>query len=176
MQNKMKQKLAHLMHFPGMRPLMRLGIQLVVPRHRVGIALVALDEQERVFMLKHVFHPDAPWGLPAGWLNRHENPAHGILRELYEETGLTAKLGPPINIGHHPEAKHIGIVYLGEIEPGELCLSHEILEAKWFSLDELPDKILPFTQESIDTAVSMHRLIKNKMNSNGHLAGEKVEK
>lgn len=176
MNNSIKQKMARFMHIPGVRWVMGLGIRLIVPRHRVGIALVAVDDAERVFMLKHVFHPTAPWGIPAGWLNRNENPSHGILRELYEETGLTAKLGPPISIGYHPEAKHIGIVYLAEIEPGELCLSHEILEAKWFSLDELPAKILPFTQESIDTAVSMHRLIKNQMNKNKYLAGEKVEK
>ncbi len=174
--SNIKRRMARLMHIPGVQQFMRFGIKLVVPRHRVGVALVALDNEERVFMLKHVFHPQAPWGLPAGWLNRNENPSHGILRELYEETGLTAKLGPPISIGYHPEAKHIGIVYLGEIEPGELCLSHEIIAAKWFSLTGLPDKILPFTQESIDTAVSMHRLIKNQMNNNGHLAGEKVEK
>ena len=147
------------MHIPGMQPLMRLGVKLVVPRHRVGVALVALDEEERVFLLKHVFHPVAPWGLPAGWLAKNENPADGILRELYEETGLHADLGPPISIGHHPEAKHIGIVYLATIHQAPIMLSNEIIDAKWFSLNELPDKILPFTQESIETAVSMRRMM-----------------
>ena len=162
--SKMKLIMARIMHIPGMQPLMRLGIKLVVPKHRVGVALVALDEAERVFLLKHVFHPSAPWGLPAGWLAKNENPAEGILRELHEETGLRAKLGPPISIGHHPEAKHIGIVFLAEIEPAPLQFSHEIIDADWFSLDELPDKILPFTRESIETAVSIHRMLQQNQN------------
>ena len=169
--------MARFMHIPGIQHVMRLGIKIIVPKHRVGVALVAFDETERVFMLKHVFHPTAPWGLPAGWLEKNENPSQGILRELYEETGLTAQIGPPISIGHHPDANHIGIVYLAEIKPGSLCLSNEILEAKWFPLTELPDKILPFTQESIETAVSMHRMIGQQNNRMGttsmHNNGEK---
>lgn len=151
--------MARVMHIPGMQPLMRLGIKLIVPRHRVGVALVALDEDERVFMLNHVFHPTAPWGLPAGWLEKGESPASGALRELYEETGLRATIGPPIDIGYHPENNHIGIVFLAEIESGSITLSNEIIEAKWFSIAELPDKILPFTRQSIEAAVSMHRMM-----------------
>ena len=173
------------MHLPGMQPLMRLGIKLIVPKHRVGVALVAIDEAERVFLLHHVFHPIAPWGLPAGWLEKNESPSSGILRELYEETGLKAKIGPPIDIGYHPENKHIGIVFLAQIEPGPITLSNEIIEAKWFSIAELPDKILPFTRESIEAAVSMHRMMQQQhmyesalsdMNKIATVQGEKVEK
>ncbi len=159
MRNRIKHKTAHLMHLPGMQQLIRLGVRLIVPKHRIGVALVALDEKENVFMLKHVFHPIAPWGLPAGWLEKKESPAEGILRELYEETGLRATLEAPINIGYHPQANHIGIVYLAKIEMAPIQLSNEILAAKWFPSDDLPAKILPFTQESIETAVTMHRML-----------------
>lgn len=149
--------MARLMHFPGMSTMMRLGIKLVVPRYRIGVALVALDDAERVFLLRHVFHPAAPWGLPAGWLNRKERPADGILRELREETGLTAVLGQPLSIDYDKYSDHIGIVYRGRIQPGELRLSAEILEARWFPIDEIPEEMLPFTREVIDTAATLEK-------------------
>ena len=78
--------------FPFVNYFMAWGIRLVVPKQRIGAGLVALDEEDRVLLLRHVFHPYTPWGIPGGWLNRHEAPADGVLRELKEETGLTAVL------------------------------------------------------------------------------------
>ncbi len=149
--------MARLMRLPGMEWGMRLGVKMVVPRHRIGVALVALDDENRVFLLRHVFHPAAPWGLPAGWLERKESPADGILRELREETGLTAVLGQPLSIEYSDTANHIGIVYTGQIRPGALRLSGEILDAKWFAPDKIPDDVLPFTRDMIKTAAAMKR-------------------
>lgn len=149
--------MARLMYLPGMAWAMRLGVKIIVPRHRIGVALVALDEENRIFLLRHVFHPAAPWGLPAGWLERKESPADGILRELREETGLTAVLGQPLSIDYSDTANHIGIVYTGQIQSGKLQLSAEILDARWFPVDQIPDDILPFTRDIIETAVAMKR-------------------
>ncbi|NKQ35940.1 MAG: NUDIX domain-containing protein [Chloroflexi bacterium] len=150
-----KHTMARLMYLPGMAWAMRWGVKIVVPRHRVGVALVALDDENRVFLLHHVFHPAAPWGLPAGWLERKESPADGILRELREETGLTAVLGQPLSIEYSDIANHIGIVYTGRIQPGTPQLSGEILAAEWFPVDQLPDDMLPFTRDMIETAVAV---------------------
>ena len=152
-----KRAMARLMYLPGVAWVMRLGIKMVVPRHRIGVALVALDNENRVFLLRHVFHPAAPWGLPAGWLKRKENPADGILRELREETGLTAVLGQPLSIEYSHTAGHVGIIYAGQILPGVPQLSAEILEAGWFPVDQIPDGVLPVTREMIETAVAMKR-------------------
>ncbi len=152
-----KRIMARLMYLPGMAWAMRLGVKIIVPRHRIGVALVALDEENRIFLLRHVFHPAAPWGLPAGWLERKESPADGILRELREETGLTAVLGQPLSIDYSDTANHIGIVYTGQIQSGKLQLSAEILDARWFPVDQIPDDILPFTRDIIETAVAMKR-------------------
>ncbi|MCA9977389.1 MAG: hypothetical protein KC413_16635, partial [Anaerolineales bacterium] len=51
-----KQQMARLVRLPFMNWLMYLGIYLVVPRHRVGVTAVALDDQQRVLLLRHVFH------------------------------------------------------------------------------------------------------------------------
>jgi ADP-ribose pyrophosphatase YjhB (NUDIX family) len=133
------------------------GIKVVVPQKRIGVAIVLLDETEQVLLLHHVFHPFAPWGVPGGWLGRNEAPAAGGLRELREETGLTAVLGPVISVEYETKPNHIEIAYLAWVESGTLSLSAEIIEAKWFPVDQLPDGMLPFVRTAIETAVCINR-------------------
>jgi 8-oxo-dGTP diphosphatase len=125
-------------------------------RHRVGVAAVVLDEQRRVLLLKHVFHPAAPWGLPGGWLERDEAPAAAVLRELKEETGLTAVLGPVVHMTHEARPPHIGIAYLAHTVRGELRLSSEIIDAAWYAVDALPTPLLPFVRQAISAAITRH--------------------
>ena len=145
------------MRLPLLRQLMLWGMKLMVPRQRIGVSMIALDDQERVFLLKHVFHPTVPWGPPGGWLGRDEAPATGVLRELYEETGLTAEIGPVVHMALEENPSHIGVAYLAQIQPGPLKLSAEILEAAWFPSDDLPLPQYSFTQQAIKTAVQLHR-------------------
>ena len=133
-----KKRLARLVRFPLIRQFMVWGIFLTVPKQRIGVAIVALDEEQRVFLLRHVFHPYAPWGLPGGWLNRNEDPEVGALRELMEETGLSAEIGPVMLIARGESPSHTTIVYKADLKPGKMKLSLEILEAGWFAVDELP--------------------------------------
>lgn len=131
------------------------AVRLLVPRHRVGVAAVAINRQGEVLMLRHVFHPQAPWGLPGGWLNRGEDPANGVMRELAEETGLTGRVGPLVYSGYEPKPPHIGLAYLASVQPGMMTLSNEILEAGWFAPGDLPRPLLPFVRRSIDSALAV---------------------
>ncbi len=114
--------------------------------------LAALDEEGRVLLLRHVFHPHTPWGLPGGWLNQGESPAEGILREIKEEMGVTAVLHSTIHIAAQTRPPHIGIAYLGRIQPGPMTLSAEIIEAGWFPPNEMPDPLSAFTKDAIKAA------------------------
>lgn len=145
--------MARLVRIPLFHGLMRLAIHLVVPRHRIGVTAVALDDQQRVLLLRHVFHPHVPWGLPGGWLNRGEDPMTGALRELREETGLTADIGPALHISRDPHPWHITIAFAVRLHPGNMSLSPEIIEADWFAIDNLPE-LFPFMRAAIETAVS----------------------
>ncbi|RMG99276.1 MAG: NUDIX domain-containing protein [Chloroflexi bacterium] len=149
---KWKRRVARVVQIPLVRHLMLWGIRVVVPRHRVGVAVVLLDDDERVLLLRHVFHPSTPWGLPGGWLGGHESPADGALRELKEETGLTAVLGPTIHVTYGVNPSHIGIAYLGKLTSHQITLSPEIIEARWFPIDNLPTPMLPFTIGAIHAA------------------------
>jgi len=131
---------------------MQLGITLVVPRQRIGVGLVAINEEGDVLLLQHVFHPFTPWGLPGGWLKRNEHPKDGVLRELQEETGLYGVVDRPILVNYDSHPPHIGIAYRGKIISGEISLSPEIMAARWFADDELPSSLDPFVRQAIQAA------------------------
>lgn len=150
--------MARAVQIPVLHHLMGWAIRLIVPRRRVGISLVVLNQSNQILLLRHVFHPVTPWGLPGGWLNKNEAPAVGVLRELHEETGLTAKLGPVIHVAGENKPNHISIAYVGytdHLQP--IKLSSEILEAVWFDQKHLPTSLNPFVQQAIQAALAIQR-------------------
>lgn len=149
--------MARWMHIPGLHRLMVWAIYLIVPRHRVGINLVVLNEHGQILLLKHVFHPYAPWGLPGGWLNRGEAPQDCALRELREETGLTAVLDQVLVLQRNSEMPQLGAIYLAFAQTQPLQLSSEIIEARWFDPDALPQPLTAITKKAITTAVTRIR-------------------
>jgi 8-oxo-dGDP phosphatase len=62
--------------------------------HPGSVAVVALDEEERVLVLSQYRHPvrQKLWEIPAGLLDvPGENPLHAARRELYEEAHVEAE-------------------------------------------------------------------------------------
>lgn len=153
-----KEQLAALIRHQPFRWLMAGAVRLVVPSHRIGVALVAFNAEGEVLLLRHVFHPEIPWGLPGGWLTRNENPVAGLIREVREETGLEATVGPPALIAHRKNPSHLAMAYLGWVKPGPLTLSAEILEARWFSLSDLPQPEHPLTRQAASAAEPLRAL------------------
>lgn len=148
------------MRVPLLNHLMAWGVRLTVPRRRVGVALVLLNRDRQVLLLRHVFHPAVPWGLPGGWLNRRETPAAGAIRELREETGLSADLGSVVHIDGEARPDHIAIAYVGySDQPEKIRLSPEIIEAAWFDANQLPTPLNPFVQKAIQAALAEERAI-----------------
>ncbi|MFJ8661820.1 NUDIX domain-containing protein [Streptomyces sp. NPDC093795] len=62
--------------------------------HPGSVAVLALDEEDRVLLLKQYRHPvrQKLWEIPAGLLDvPGENPLHAAQRELYEEAHVKAE-------------------------------------------------------------------------------------
>ena len=154
-----KERLSRVVRWPLMTRLMRLGIWVFAARQQVGVHAVAFDPQGRVLVLRHVFHPARPWGLPGGWLGTRERPEEAVVRELREETGLHGTVGPPLWIERSLRPSHLTIAYLMEVTPGPLTLSSEILEARWCTPDDLPASMYEFNRQAIDAGLRLRRLL-----------------
>lgn len=155
--HRWKTRVARAVQRQPLRWLMHLAINVVVPRHRVGVGVVVVNADHELLLLRHVFHPHAPWGVPSGWLGRNEQPEHGALRELHEETGLHARLGPVVYLQHSQPHSVVNIFYLAYTEPGPTKLSFEILEAAWFAPEAIPATMLPMTRTGIERGVAFVR-------------------
>jgi ADP-ribose pyrophosphatase YjhB (NUDIX family) len=150
-----KERLARIVRLPVARSLLALAVKLLVARHRAGVTLVCFNHEDQLLLLRHVYHPSTPWDLPGGWLERGESPDECALRELKEETGLAADLGPVVRLTREKTPSHIGITYMGRVEGSVLepVLSSEILEARWYAADALPRKLRPATRLAVESAV-----------------------
>jgi ADP-ribose pyrophosphatase YjhB (NUDIX family) len=155
--NTWKEQLARALQRWPLNSLLAWGVRVMTPRQRVGVALVAFNSNEEVFMLRHVFRTERPWGLPGGWLGRNEAPADGLARELREETGLNIHVGPILYVGHEKQPPHVVLIYLGWVEPGPISLSAEVLEAQWFALDCLPRPLWPLSERAVTTGLELFR-------------------
>lgn len=131
---------------------------------RRAARIVLLDEHRRILLIRAHDPSDAAkpawWEIPGGGIDPGETSAQGARRELYEETGIQAEVGPCIwrqhnifDFGglHFDQQEYIHVAWCEG--PAEFAPTHlEWLEAqafdghRWWPLDELlasDDPVLP---------------------------------
>ncbi|TDC90951.1 NUDIX domain-containing protein [Actinomadura sp. 7K507] len=109
---------------------------------------IVRDDQGRVLLLRHRLWPAyRAWGLPGGYINAGERLEDGVAREIREETSLEVEVtGRPVGVAsgfqHRVEAYYEARVTGGRLELD----TAEILEARWYAFDDLPDEMSPRLQ------------------------------
>lgn len=112
------------------------------PSFTVGSICVIERPDGHILLIRHAYRQR--WGIPGGLLQRREDPADGARREVLEEVGLPIELEgePAVVVDAVPQrvdlvfrAKPVSLEALGHMRP---C-SPEIVEARWFSPDALPE-------------------------------------
>ncbi len=128
-----------LMRIWGMFPLWvhTLAAKLLRPRFRVGVAALVFDEQGRVLLFKHTYRKFA-WGIPVGGLEYGEQPEEGVIREFFEESGLTINVERLLFADSSQLFRHVTLMYLCKIIGGEFRESYEVSEMKYFDVNDLP--------------------------------------
>jgi len=107
-----------------------------------GVAVIARDKQQRVLLVRLSYGP-AVWSLPAGGRARGEDPGEAARREFAEELGCGLAGMRLLDTRHERLHGANDTVHLftgqvvGEIRPD----GREVVEARFFSRDELPEKI-----------------------------------
>lgn len=124
--------------------------RVVRPRFRMAVAALVFDEQGRILLFKHTYRKLA-WGIPAGGLEFREQPKDAIVREFFEETGMTVEVVNLLLADSSPYFHHVSLVYLCEIVAGEFRESHEISEIQYFDVDNLPPML--FDEKDLIRAV-----------------------
>ncbi len=107
------------------------------------------------------------WDVPGGTLELDEAPAHGIAREVQEETGLVIEAERLIGVYGGPEfhwsypngdqAQILAIFFTARIVGGAMHpAGHENVNVAFFPPDHLPP-LLPRTRRMLDDALAAKR-------------------
>jgi ADP-ribose pyrophosphatase YjhB (NUDIX family) len=118
-----------------------LTAKLVRAKFRAAVAALIFDSEGRILLFKHTYRK-WQWGIPAGSLEYHEQPADAIIREFYEETSMQIQIEKLLTVVSASEDNHLTVVYLCQIAGGEFRQSNEISEMKYFDVQDLPKMLL----------------------------------
>ena len=132
-----------------------LAISRAQARFTVGVAAVILDDDGRVLLVEHAYHPRFPWGLPGGWIDADEDPAAAAIRELSEELELDVRV---LRVVHSAKTvpNHIDLAFQCKAISPIGKLSHELLAYRWVAPDQLPE-IKRFHRHAIEAAFALAR-------------------
>lgn len=118
-----------------------------VVEHPGGVAVFAMDEEERVFLVRQFRYPmgEVVLELPAGKLEKGENPRDAGLRELEEETGLIPGTFLPMGCSYSSPGIFSEKIYLFFAEDLKQGLVHpddgEFVETVKIPFSELMDMV-----------------------------------
>jgi ADP-ribose pyrophosphatase YjhB (NUDIX family) len=95
--------------------------------------------------VRRKFDPAAgAWCIPAGFMEYGESPRRTALRELLEETGLRARLTGLFGVYagfDDPRVRAVLILYTAERVSGRLRPGDDAIEARFWPLARLPQRI-----------------------------------
>jgi 8-oxo-dGTP diphosphatase len=125
-------------------------------RHFTASAIV-FDDQQRVLLVHH--NKVSQWLYPGGHIDPDEDPAQAAIREVLEETGVSAKVisdplpaYPPVTVHPPPYAilemqvsdskvgthRHIDLLYVLRSASGQLTAQlEEVSAARWVSIADV---------------------------------------
>jgi 8-oxo-dGTP diphosphatase len=137
------------------------------PAVTVDVVIVTRDKPWRVLLIRRKGAPfTGMWAIPGGFVNMDETLEAAALRELHEETGVTAKrleqlhtFGDP---GRDPRGRTISVVYLAQVDAGRLQprADDDAAEVGWHPLSRPPalafdhNKILACARQRLKKSIS----------------------
>ena len=115
------------------------------------------------------------WTLPAGYMELNESTSEGAMRETVEESGANITLKRLFAIHDLPFLNQVHIFFLAEMNSPKLDPGSETLEARLFTVDEIPWSELAFKTVGRTLAffIEKDRYNKNHVHTSLFSLGEK---
>jgi len=115
---------------------------------KLVVAGLVVDDAGRVLVTQRPAHAALPlqWEFPGGKLEPGESPEVGLARELAEELGVSAEVGPIWDVLFHPYPLFdlLMLVYRCRLAPLDLPRCLEVADLVWRPPDRLGDlDVLP---------------------------------
>lgn len=128
-----------------------------------GISAVVLDDRGRVLLGRRA--DNGRWAVISGILEPGEQPAVAILREVLEETGITAEVealaavNAEADVVVYPNgdrAQYLDLTFLCRAVAGQARVADdESTAVGWFSLDALPEPLVESSRARIARALAL---------------------
>ena len=117
-------------------------VRTISPSFTVGAMCIIERDDGAILLVQHSYRER--WGVPGGLLQRGEDVETGARREVHEEVGLMIELLGEPAVVVDPEPQRIDVVFRCRPAPGSdldviTPRSPEIVEARWFGADGLPE-------------------------------------
>lgn len=147
--------------------------------YRPCVGVVLMNAEGQIFAGQRLDSPVAAWQMPQGGIDDGEKPRAAALRELWEETGVTADLVefvaktggwvtydlPPELLGKVWGGKYRGqrqkwflFRFLGTDDQVKIASEHpEFSQWRWIGAEELVASIVPFKKAVYETVVDAFR-------------------
>ncbi|HPY01351.1 MAG TPA: NUDIX hydrolase [Candidatus Marinimicrobia bacterium] len=118
------------------------------------VVIIAYNEQNEIVLIRRAVEPGrGGWSLPGGFIEIGETTAQAAVRELLEETGLSATELKLVDVGTHLNGFYGDILMIGYATPVQEDLirpGSDAAEAAWFKIDDHPSLVFPFHEKLIE--------------------------
>ena len=141
-----------------------------ITRVKVGVGVIIVDKSGRILLEKR--SDNGMWGLPGGGIEPGESVIETAHREVKEETDLDIQVTGLLGVYSEPSAGRIvtypdngdvrhlvDIVLIAEMIPGEMVISSESLDLKFFNLDSFPAELVPPAKKPLQDFVAGERSV-----------------
>jgi 8-oxo-dGTP diphosphatase len=125
---------------PGV--LRRFIVRRLTPSFYVGAICVIERSDGAMLLIRNTYRK--AWGFPGGFLKRGESPADAVVRETQEEVGAKVTIEDNPKVVVDPGFRRVDVIFRARPVDDEAAseitpLSPEILAARWFPPDALPE-------------------------------------